>query len=72
MNKRSGIIYDLGNNRYGLAIHSEQDKSFARIKKVFLHVFTNKICNIPELDASGKKVVTLKNKSLIKAIGNSD
>jgi len=72
MSKKSGIIYDLGNNRYGIAIHSEQDESFIKIKKVFLHIYTDRFCTIPELDTSGKKVATLKNKSLIKAIGFSD
>jgi len=73
MSKRSGIIYDLGNDRYGLAIHAEQDESFIRMKKVYLHVFTDRLCTISELDlVNGKKIGTLKSKSLIKAIGYSD
>jgi len=73
MSKNSGIIYDLGNNRYGLAIHSEQAREFSDYKKVYLHVFTDRLCTIPELDPkTGKKYVTLKNISTIKAIGYSD
>lgn len=72
MSKNSGIIYDLGNNRFGLAIHSEQAPEFSNYKKVYLHVFTDRLCTKPELDPSGKKYVTLKNISQIKAIGFSD
>lgn len=72
MSKNSGIIYELGNNRYGLAIHSEQNETFIKMKKVFVHVFTDIWCTIPELDSTGKKISTLKSKSLIKAIGLSD
>lgn len=73
MSKNSGIIYDLGNGRHGLAIHSEQAPEFKKYKKVYLHVFTDPLCTQPELDPkSGKKYVTLKNISQIKAIGFSD
>jgi len=73
MSKNSGIIYEIGDNRFGLAIHSEQHDNFARFNKVYLHVFTDKLCTVPELDpATGKKYVTLKHTSKIKAIGFSD
>lgn len=73
MSKNSGIIYDLGNNRYGLAIHSEQAPEFKNCKKVYLHVFTDRLCTQSELDPkNGKKYVTLKNISQIKPIGFSD
>ena len=72
MSINSGIIYDLSNGRYGIAIHSEQEESFIKIKKVFLHIYTDRFCTVPELDPAGRKVVTLKSKSLIKAIGYSD
>lgn len=73
MKKKSGIIYDLGNKRYGLAIYSEQDKSFIELKKVYLHVFTDRLCTVPELDPkNGKEIVTLKSRSLIKKIGYAD
>jgi hypothetical protein len=73
MSKNSGIIYDLGNNRYGLAIHSEQKPEFSNFKRVYLHVFTDSLCTKPELDPkNGKKYVTLKHISQIKAIGFSD
>lgn len=73
MSKNSGIIYDLGENRYGVAIHSEQDPVFVKYKKVFLHVYMDRLCTVPELDpVTGKKYVTLKDLSTIKAIGYSD
>lgn len=72
MKKKSGIIYDLGNNRYGLAIHSEQHASFLKMKKVFVHVFKDRFCQEAELDEMCKEVSTLKNISNIKAIGFSD
>lgn len=73
MRKKSGIIYDLGEGRFGLAIHNEQHEAFTKYGKVYLHCFTDRLCTIPEVDpATGKKYVTLKQKQLIKAIGFSD
>lgn len=70
-NKRSGIIYDLGEGRYGLAIHSEQHRDFG--ERIYMHVFLDPLCTIPELDPkSGKKYVTLKHSTLIIQIGFSD
>lgn len=69
MSKQSGIIYDLGNERYGLAINSEQVKAFSQFNRVFLHVFLDSECTRPELDPqTGKKYVTLKHISKIKQI----
>lgn len=73
MSKQSGIIYDLGNDRFGKAIHIEQHKEFTDFKKVYLHVFTDRLCTIAEKDpATGKDYVTLKHRSKIKAIGYCD
>ena len=73
MPKNSGIIYDLGDGRFGLAIHKEQHDSFLKINKVYLHVFTDRLCTKPETDPkTGKKYVTLKHISTIKPIGFSD
>lgn len=73
MGKNSGIIYDLGKGRFGIAIHSEQHTDFKKFNKVYLHVFTDRMCTKPELDpVTGKKYVTLKHISQIKAIGFSD
>ena len=73
MSKNSGIIYDLGNERYGLAIHSEQQENFKKFEKVLLHVFTDRLCTKPEIDPKNQKnYVTLKHIKQIKAIGFSD
>jgi hypothetical protein len=73
MTKNSGIIYDLGDSRFGLAIHSEQHENFTRFNKVYLHIFTDRLCTIPQIDdVTGKKYVTLKHSSKIKAIGFAD
>lgn len=73
MSKNSGIIYDLGDNRFGLAIHSEQHENFTRYSKVYLHIFKDRLCTNPEKDeTTGKTYVTLKHVSKIKAIGFAD
>lgn len=73
MSKQSGIIYDLGDGRYGLAIHSEQHENFTRYSKVYLHIFNDQMCTDPQIEeSSGKKYVTLKHISKIKPIGFSD
>lgn len=73
MSKRSGIIYDLGEGRYGIAYNDEQFEAFAKFKKVYLHVYTDRLCTIPELNPdNGKKYVTLKHISTIKQIGFCD
>lgn len=73
MSKNSGIIYDLADGRFGLAIHSEQHEAFSRHNKVYLHIFTDTLCTVPQVDeVTGKKYVTLKHTSKVKAIGFSD
>jgi hypothetical protein len=73
MANNSGIIYDLGKGRYGLAVHKEQHPNFSNYGKVYLHVFVDHQCTVPEFEpGTGKKYVTLKDKKLIKAIGFSD
>jgi len=73
MGKNSGIIYDLGDNRFGLAIHTEQHENFTRYNKVYLHIFKDRLCTDPVKDEiTGKKYVTLKHVSQIKPIGFSD
>ena len=73
MSKTSGIIYDIGNGRFGVAIHSEQHENFSKYNKVYLHVYTDRLCTKPELEpGTGKKYVTLKHISQIKQIGFAD
>lgn len=73
MANNSGIIYDLQNGKYGLALNKDQHENFKKYGKVFLHVYLDKHCTIPETCIkTGKKYVTLKNITTIKAIGFSD
>lgn len=72
MSDRSGFIYEMEGNRYGLAIHKEQNVSFQAIEKILVHVFTDRLCTKPELDAAGKPKVILKHFSKLKQIGFSD
>lgn len=69
----AGIIYDLGEGRYGVALHKEQAPEFSKYKKVYLHVYLDRACIIPEKDPKdGRKYVTLKHISTIKQIGFQD
>lgn len=73
MSKKSGVIYDLGNTRYGLAIHAEQHETVKKLNKVIVHVFTDRFCTKPEMNENtGKKYVALKSISQLKVIGFSD
>lgn len=73
MSKQSGIIYDIGNDRFGKAIHKEQHEDFTKFGKVYIHVYTDRLCTSPEKDpVTGKSFVTLKHHSKIKAIGFCD
>jgi hypothetical protein len=73
MGTRSGIIYDIGEDRFGLAIYSEQQDRFALHKKVYLHVFKDRLCMIPEINPdTNKERAILKDISKIKAIGFAD
>lgn len=73
MAKNPGIIYDLGNKRYGIAYQKEQHENFLQFNKIYLHVFVDAECTKPEIDPkNGKKVVTLKNIITVKQIGFVD
>lgn len=73
MSENSGIIYDLGEGRYGVALNREQLPEFKDCKRVYLHVYLDKECTIPEKDPkNGKKYVTLKHITKIKKIGFQD
>lgn len=73
MSKSSGKIYELVNDRWGVAIHKEQSPAFSNLKKVYLHIYKDRKCTIAELDHNtGKKHVTLKHISKIKAVGYID
>lgn len=73
MSKNSGIIYQLSENRWGVAINKEQLPEFANFNRVYLHIYTDRICTTPELDpVTKKKVVTLKHISKVKQVGFID
>ena len=73
MSKEPGYIYDMGEGRFGFAPHSKQHKTFQDIKKVYLIVFTDRLCTKPELHpVTGKQYVTLKAVDKLVFIGFSD
>ena len=73
MSKNRGIIYDLGDKRWGIAINKEQHENFYRFNKVYLHDFLDAACTKPEKDlANGKNYVTLKHITKIKPVGFVD
>jgi hypothetical protein len=68
-----GIIYDLGKGKYGLALYTEQKPAFTNYSRVFMRVFKDPECTIPDIDpVSGKKYVNLKHISQLKQIGFTD
>lgn len=73
MAKNPGIIYDLGENRWGVAYNKEQHENFTRFNRVYLHVFLDAECTKPEKDpGNGKDYVTLKHNTKIKPVGFID
>ena len=68
-----GIIYDIGNGEYGLALHKDQVPEFKRYGKVFMRLYTDILCTIPKTDPeSGKKLVALKHITEIRQVGFQD
>jgi hypothetical protein len=68
-----GIIYDLGNGKYGLALYNDQKPAFTNYSKVFMKVYKDAQCTIPDIHpVSGKKFVSVKHVSELKQIGFSD
>jgi hypothetical protein len=76
MSKQSGYIYEVleGSHKgeYAISIHKEQDASFERLKKVFVHFYAETLCTQPVKDQSGKKVVGLIGTEKLRFIGFSD
>lgn len=72
MSKQPGIIYETDKGDFALAINKEQEAAFEKVNKVFVHLFTDRLCTIPKLDDTGKKIVTLKCADKLKMIGFSD
>lgn len=71
--KNPGIIYEISPGRFGLAYHREQRKQFAEKGQVFVHVFTDMLCTIPELHpVTEENYSTLKHISKLKKIGYAD
>jgi hypothetical protein len=73
MSKNPGIIYDIGNGEYGLALHSEQKPAFKNYGKVFMRVYQDILCTIPATHPdNGKKLITLKHITEIRQVGYQD
>jgi hypothetical protein len=70
--RNSGIIYDLGNGKYGIAYNSEQREEFFAAGKVYVQVFDDELCTQPVLDQHNRPYKTLKQIKLIKQIGYND
>ena len=73
MKDSAGIIYDMGNGEFGLALNKDQHPNFSNYGKVFLVVFFDSSCQIPKTDpVSGKKIVSLKHITELRQIGFQD
>ena len=73
MSKNPGIIYDLGDGKYGLALNKDQKPEFKNYGKVFMRQFTDILCTIKHTDpATGKQYVTLKHITEIRQVGFQD
>ena len=68
MSRRSGVIYDLGDERYGVAYSDKQLAPIVAKGKVHLTLFWNRKCTSPILD-KGKHQEILKSPDKIKLIG---
>lgn len=69
----AGIIYDIGSDKYGLALNKDQKPEFKRYGKVFLRQYQDIMCQIPDLDPeSSKQFVTLKHITVIRQVGFQD
>lgn len=71
MKNRTGIIYEMENGQYGLAVHREQHDAFRKIDKVYLHYFHDRLLTKPVM-LGEKKVVGLKARSKLIQIGFND
>lgn len=66
-------MYQLPNGKFGIAYRKEQHQSFIKIKKVYIHVFQDRICTKPDCDPiTGKKYVGLYLIEKLKLIGFID
>jgi hypothetical protein len=73
MSERSGIIYQLDDGTFGLAIHKQQHEEFKKFQKVYVHLFSDRLCTQPILHPENKKkTVTLKHISKLTPVGFSD
>lgn len=69
----AGIIYDIGNGKYGLALNKDQKPEFKRYGKVFLRQYQDIMCQIPDRDPeTDKQFVTLKHINQIRQVGFVD
>lgn len=73
MAKNPGIIYDIGNGKYGLALNKEQKPEYKTHGRIFMHVYEDILCTKEATDAeSGKKLISVKHINEIRQVGYQD
>lgn len=71
--KNPGIIVQTDKGEFGIAYDKEQHEAFAKINKIYIHLFSDRLCTQPKKDpVTGKNIVTLKDISKIRPIGFVD
>lgn len=70
--RKPGIVYDLGNGKFGIAYHEDQKNELIAKGKVLVHVFYDRLCTEQVMDMYQKPYRTLKEAGKIKPIGRSD
>ena len=73
MAKNPGIIYDIGNGKYGLALNKDQHPQFKSYGKVFMRMYEDIMCTKECIDVkSGKKLISVKHINEIRQVGYQD
>lgn len=73
MAKNPGIIYDLGDGRYGLALDKEQVPALKIHGKVFMRVYTDILCTIKRTEPeTGRQYTSVKHITQLRQIGYQD
>lgn len=77
MANNTGIIVEIidGSEKghFGIVYRNEQHDSFISIKKMYVHIFLDRLCQFPALHpVNQKKLVTLISIDKVKQIGFTD
>lgn len=68
MNKKSGIIYELENGLFGVALYSEIEQ-FSKGGKVLLHLYYDAQCLCPKLRLDQRQYNVIESISNLKQVG---